>query len=245
MSFAPDLTSRILRHERALIAISVAALAALCWWYIAAQGTTSGSMNMAVAREPRIGALVVMWWLMMVAMMLPSAAPAVLLYSRVRDSRGRDSAIGGTWVFLAGYLCVWMVFSVGAALAQKLFTGPAMVLQDRFAEAAVLVGAGLYQLSPMKFACMRQCRSPAQFLSRHWRPGWEGAMALGVRHGAYCVGCCWVLMGLLFVGGIMNLWWVAGLTFLVAGEKLLPDGQPVRHASAIALLLWGAGRLLL
>jgi predicted metal-binding membrane protein len=245
VSSAPDLTSRILRHERALIAISVAALVALCWWYIAAQGTTSGSMDMAVAREPRIGALVVMWWLMMVAMMLPSAAPAVLLYSRVRDSRGRDSAIGGTWVFLAGYLCVWMVFSVGAALAQKLFTGPAMVLQDRFAEAAVLVGAGLYQLSPMKFACMRQCRSPAQFLSRHWRSGWEGAMALGVRHGAYCVGCCWVLMGLLFVGGIMNLWWVAGLTFLVAGEKLLPDGQPVRHASAIALLLWGAGRLLL
>jgi predicted metal-binding membrane protein len=245
VSFAPDVISRILRHERALVAISVAALAALCWWYVATGAAANGSASMAPMSEPRIGALVIMWWLMMIAMMLPSAAPAILLYSRVRDIRGRDSAVAGTWVFLAGYLSVWMLFSVCAAVAQKLLTGPSMALDNRVGQGALLLAAGLYQLSPIKSACLRQCRSPAEFLSRHWRPGWDGAATLGLRHGAYCLGCCWMLMGLLFVGGIMNVLWIAGLTLLVAAEKLLPERQFIRHASAIALLLWGAGSLLL
>ena len=242
MSSAPDLTGRILRRERTLVAISVAALAALCWWYVAATAAGGGA-DMASMREPGFGALVVMWWLMMIAMMLPSAVPAILLYSRVRTIRGQQPAIARTWTFLAGYVAVWLLFSIVAAFAQMLSTGPSMALHNRYAESAVLIAAGIYQLSPMKSVCIRQCRSPAEFLSRHWRPGPAGALQLGVMHGAYCVGCCWMLMALLFVGGIMNLLWIAALTLLVAAEKLLPAGQVVRRVSAIGLLIAGAGRL--
>ena len=243
VSSAPDLTGRILRHERALVAISITALATLCWWYVARSAAASPNAMVAMGGPP-IGALIVMWWLMMIAMMLPSAAPAILLYSRIRESRNENKALAQTWVFLTGYLTVWLLFSIIAAFAQRLFTGTSMALHNHFAEGALLFGSGLYQLSPAKTACVRQCRSPAEFLSRHWRPGLDGAVRLGVRHGAYCLGCCWLLMALLFVGGIMNILWIAGLTLLVAGEKLLQRGDLVRRASAITLLLWGAGRLL-
>ena len=242
MSSASDLTSRILRHERALVAISVTALATLCWWYVARAAMVSPAA-MAPMRAPPIGALVVMWWLMMIAMMLPSAAPAILLYSRIRETKYETSAIAQTWVFLTGYLAVWLFFSVIAAFAQRLATGPSMALHSKAAEGALLIAAGVYQLSPVKSACVRQCRSPAEFLTRRWRPGLDGAVRLGISHGAYCLGCCWMLMTLLFVGGIMNLLWIAGLTLLVAAEKLLSRGDLVRIASAIALLVWGAARL--
>jgi predicted metal-binding membrane protein len=119
-----------------------------------------------------------------------------------------------------------------------------MALRSRAAQGAVLVAVGLYQLSPLKSACVSQCRSPGQFISRHWRPGWEGAFRLGVIHGAYCVGCCWMLMGLLFVGGVMNLLWVVGLTILVAAEKLLPGGSLLAKVSGVAFILWGLARVL-
>ncbi len=190
-------------------------------------------------QNPPLAALVVMWWLMMVAMMLPSAAPAVLLYSRVRKIRGGDQAIAQTWVFLGGYLLVWLLFSVAAAMAQSLLTGPSMALDSRLAQGAVLLAAGLYQLSPLKSSCVRQCRSPAEFLTRHWRSGWSGAVRLGVRHGIYCLGCCWMLMALLFVGGVMNLLWVVALTLVVAIEKLVPRGDLIGRAAGLALIACG------
>jgi len=185
-----------------------------------------------------------MWWLMMLAMMLPSATPAILLYARVRQTRAGDASIAQTWVFLVGYLAVWLLFSIVAASVQSLVTDSSMALRSRAAQGAVLVAVGLYQLSPLKSACVSQCRSPGQFISRHWRPGWEGAFRLGVIHGAYCVGCCWMLMGLLFVGGVMNLLWVVGLTILVAAEKLLPGGSLLAKVSGIAFILWGFARVL-
>ena len=246
MSFAPDLTSRVIRHERLLVSATIVLLAALCWWYVAAYATAEGSSSgMGSMREAPLGTLVVMWCLMMIAMMLPSATPAILLYSRVRNVRNRDSSIAQTWVFVGGYLAVWLMFSIAAALAQKALGGPSMALQNRFAEAAILVAAGLFQLSPIKSACLSQCRSPAEFLTRHWRPRWNGAIELGVRHGVYCLGCCWMLMALLFVGGIMNLLWVAALTLVIAGEKLLPMGQLIGRALGVALVFWGAAKLLL
>src|SRR5206468_2759576 len=127
------------------------------------------------AYNPPIGALVVMWWLMMLAMMLPSAAPAILLYARVRAARAHVTAIAKTWVFLAGYLAIWLLFSIAAALVQRGLAGPSMAINNRLAQGAVLIAAGTYQLSALKSACMRECRSPAQFISRHWRPGWQGA----------------------------------------------------------------------
>lgn len=226
-----------------MVAVIVTALATLCWWYVARAADAAPS-KMAAMSEPSIGALVVMWWLMMIAMMLPSAAPAILLYSRIRETRHENATIAQPWVFLSGYLAVWLLFSIAAAFAQRLATGPSMALHSKAAEGALLVAAGIYQLSPVKSACIRQCRSPAQFLAQHWRPGVDGAVRLGVSHGAYCLGCCWMLMTLLFVGGIMNVLWIAGLTLLVAAEKLLSRGDLVRRASAIALLLWGIGKLL-
>src|SRR5947209_1227934 len=239
----PDLTSRILRHERALVAASVGLLAALGWWYIAQRATVGGS-TMAAMRSPPVAALIAMWWLMMAAMMLPSAAPAILLYARVRDVRNRDASIARTWVFLAGYLAIWLLFSIALGLLQLMLTGPSMVIDNRLAQGAVLIAAGAYQLSPLKSACLRECRSPAQFISRHWRPGWHGAVRLGLMHGAYCVGCCWMLMALLFVGGVMNLLWVAALTVTVAIEKLVARGDWFGRVVGVALIGWGALRLL-
>lgn len=242
VSSAPDPTSRLLRHERLIVAAGIVLLVASSWWFVA-NGAGMPPMSGMVDMQPPFSAIVLMWWLMMVAMMLPSAAPAVLLYARVRGSRTSDPAIAQTWVFLAGYIAVWLLFSFVAAGAQRLLTGGSMTLGNRFAEAAVLFAAGLYQLSPLKSACLRQCRAPAQFLSRHWRPGWAGAARLGMLHGAYCVGCCWMLMALLFAGGVMNLLWIAGLTAIVAAEKLLPRGEWFGRAAGVVLIGWGASML--
>ncbi len=236
-SSAADLTSRLLRHERLLVAGSVVLLSGLSWIYLV-RGMRMGAM------QPPLTALILMWWLMMVAMMLPSATPAILLYARVRRNRGSGAAIAEPWVFLAGYLAVWLIFSIAVALGQALLTGPSMSSSGRMAQGALLVAAGLYQLSPLKSACLGQCRSPAQFISRHWRAGWDGAMRLGVLHGAYCVGCCWMLMALLFVGGVMNLLWVVALAVLVATEKLVPYGDWLGRAAGLALVLWGASKAL-
>ena len=229
---AADLITRILRYEQALILCTVALLSVLGWAFLL-RDLSMGTM------EPPLTVLIAMWWLMMLAMMLPSATPAVLLYARVRQTRGSDSEISQTWVFLGGYLAVWLVFSIAAALAQSVVADSAMALRNRAAQSAVLIAAGLYQLSPFKSACVSQCRSPGQFISRHWRPRWDGAFRLGAIHGAYCVGCCWMLMALLFVGGVMNLLWVVGLTLLVAAEKLLPGEFLLPKISGIALILWG------
>jgi predicted metal-binding membrane protein len=236
-SSATDLTSRMLRHERVLIACTVGLLTALGWAFLL-RGASMGPMG------PPLTALIAMWWLMMVAMMLPSATPAILLYARVRRMRDGDAAIAQTWVFLAGYLTVWIVFSIAAALIQSLVADSSMALRNSTASSAVLILAGLYQLSPLKSACVSQCRTPGQFISRHWRRGWTGAARLGVIHGAFCVGCCWMLMALLFVGGVMNLLWVIGLSVLVVSEKLLPAELLLPKISGVALLLWGGWRAL-
>jgi predicted metal-binding membrane protein len=234
------LTRHVLRHERLIVAGSIALLVALSWGFLANGAGMPRSMGMAM--QPPLAALIAMWWLMMVAMMLPSAAPAILLYAKVRDQRGSGARVVQPWLFALGYLAVWLLFSVVAAFAQQLASEPAKTLNDRFA-AAALIGAGLYQLSPLKSACLRQCRTPAQFLSRHWRPGVSGAVRLGILHGLYCLGCCWMLMALLFVGGVMNLLWVVALTLIVAVEKLAPGGPLLGRAAGVGLIGWGLLRL--
>jgi predicted metal-binding membrane protein len=245
VSSAPDLTGRVLRHQRLIVGASIALLVALSWLFLLGGAGMTDHGDMAAMAPPPIGALVLMWWVMMTAMMVPSAAPAILLYGRVRESRKRDAAIVGSWVFLLGYLAVWLLFSLVAAIAQGLLTGPSMTIGDSGAQAAFLIAAGAYQLSPLKSACLGQCRSPAQFISRHWRPGWIGTLRLGMLHGAYCVGCCWALMLLLFVGGVMNLVWVVALAAMVGAEKLVPHGQWFGRLVGVALIGWGAALLLL
>jgi predicted metal-binding membrane protein len=241
VSSAPDLTSRLLRRERLIVATGVALLALVSWWFVAAGAGMEGAM---AEGPPPFGAVVLMWWLMMMAMMLPSAAPAILLYAKVRQARNDGSAIAHTWLFLCGYVVVWLLFSVGAAVAQQLLTGVSMALHDRHAEAALLIAAGAYQLSPLKAACVHECRSPAQFISRHWRSGPAGAVRLGVLHGASCVGCCWMLMALLFVGGVMNLLWIVALSGVVAVERLAPRGALLGQAAGVAMTVWALARLL-
>ncbi|UZW57198.1 DUF2182 domain-containing protein [Sphingobium sp. JS3065] len=185
-----------------------------------------------------------MWWVMMVAMMLPSAAPVILLHARAvshRDGAVRPPTEG----FLLGYLLVWGLFSLIAATAQwrldaiAMLSPMAMAASSRWLAAGLLIAAGVYQISSWKDACLHQCRNPAQFLSRHYRPGWTGALRMGMIHGAWCVGCCWMLMALLFAGGIMNLAWIALLTLLVALEKLMPWGRAVSIAAGLGCILWG------
>jgi predicted metal-binding membrane protein len=243
VSSAPDPTSRLLGHQRLVVGLGAASVAALAWLFVLDGAGVAEPMTMATA--PPFAALLLMWWVMMAAMMLPAATPAILLYARVRQMRGGDGNVAQTSIFLAGYAAVWLLFSLVAARLQQLVTGASMALDHPAAEAGVLVAAGLYQLSPLKSACLRQCRAPAQFISKHWRPGTFGAVRLGVLHGAYCVGCCWMLMALLFVGGVMNLLWIVALTALVTVEKLAPHGRWIGRSAGVALIAWGAALLLL
>lgn len=197
---------------------------------------------------------VAMWWTMMVAMMAPSAAPTILLHARVhRHALAQGQAAAGlapTAAFAAGYLLIWLGFSLAATAAYwalertGLVSTAMMGSQSKWLSGAVLAAAGLYQLSPLKNVCLSHCRSPAAFLSRHWRPGVLGAVRLGALHGAFCVGCCWTLMALLFVGGVMNLTWIAPLTVLVMAEKLVPGGRWVARVAGVAMLAWGAATIL-
>jgi predicted metal-binding membrane protein len=240
VSSTPDLTSRVLRRERALIAGGILLLAILCWVYLWSGGGMEPMDGMAGMAAPPFAAIVLMWWLMMGAMMLPAAAPAVLLYTQVRRHHGAaGSALPAPWTFLAGYLTAWLAFSVAAALVQRLVASPEMRIHDQALIAIVLLAVGAYQLSPLKGACLSHCRSPGHFFSRYWRPGTFGALRLGLMHGAYCVGCCWLLMALLFAGGVMNLALVALLTVAVSAEKLLPNGRAVARISGMALIAGG------
>jgi predicted metal-binding membrane protein len=192
-----------------------------------------------------------MWWVMMVAMMIPAAAATILLYARVAThSAPAEAPAPRTGLFLLGYLVVWALFSAGATALHawlersELLAPDTMGSASRWLSGALLLAAGLYQLSPAKNACLSRCRSPAEFLTRHYRPGRAGALRLGLIHGAYCAGCCWLLMALLFVGGVMNLAWIAVLTLLVAAEKLLPQGRAIALVTGLALLAWGVATLL-
>jgi predicted metal-binding membrane protein len=262
------LIESVLRRQRGIAIAGLALVSIAAWAFVlsgSGTGMSIGAMStwhfpppmdrpaMAGAWPPTWWLLIVaMWWVMMVAMMIPSAAPLVLLYGRVlRHRAAQDAPAYAPSLFvLAGYLSAWLAFSLGAAALQEALQDAdrisAMMLWSKSAElsATVLAAAGLYQLSPLKHACLAQCRSPAQFLARHWRPGRGGAFRLGALHGAYCVGCCWLLMALLFVGGVMNLLWIAALTAVVLLEKLSRSGERVGRVLGVILLGWAAATLL-
>lgn len=229
---------RLARRSRAITVVGLLILIVLAWAYLLSGAGMEPMAGMG-DMPPEWPLLASMWAAMMVAMMLPGAAPAILIYARVH----RHSIGGGTpptAAFLAGYLAAWLGFSVIAATLQLVVASPmSMALESRLASGVLLIAAGLYQLSPLKYACLSRCRSPAEFISRHYRPRASGAFRLGLLHGAYCVGCCWLLMALLFVGGVMNLLWITGLTLLVAAEKLLPGGPWIARIAGLAMIGWG------
>jgi len=186
-----------------------------------------------------------MWWVMMIAMMIPSAAPMVLLHAAIgRKQAASARPIAATAVFVLGYIAVWAGFSLIATLAQwgletvGVVTGMMEIASPTIA-GLVLVITGLYQFTPLKHACLRHCQSPIGFIAHHWRPGMPGAWRMGLEHGASCLGCCWFLMVLLFVGGIMNLIWIAGIALYVGIEKFAAGRRWVTTATGAALTLAG------
>jgi predicted metal-binding membrane protein len=191
-----------------------------------------------------------MWSVMMVGMMLPAATPMALLYAGVVRKAARDgSVMPPTAVFVAGYLAAWALFSVVATAAQwalerAALLSPLLVANSPRLGAGILCAAGVYQLTPWKGACLARCRNPVQFMASHFRPGVRGALRLGFRYGLYCLGCCGVLMGLLFVGGVMNLVWIAALTIFVLAEKVFPLGAYGGRVAGLAMVGAGAWRLL-
>jgi len=191
---------------------------------------------------PGAAAMLAMWWMMMLAMMLPSAAPMILQYSAIERIRTGGGVNARTpYVFAAGYALTWGAFSIAAVLLQwrlheAQLLSPMMLSANRWLAAGLLFAAGFWQFSPLKSRCLSLCRSPAAFLVSHWR---QGPLRMGLTHGAYCLGCCWALMLLLFYGGVMNLYWIAGLSALVLIEKLAPWGAWFARAAGIGLIAWG------
>ena len=220
------------------------------------QGMSTGgtaAAGMMVTGAWTIGYSVViffMWWVMMFGMMLPSAAPLLLLFARMmRKEKKKGAPYVPTGVFALGYVVMWTAFSAVATGAQwgleasGLLSG-IMVGTSAVLGAALLIAAGVWQLTPLKNACLRHCRSPIGFLSAQWRPGRTGAFRMGLVHGAFCLGCCWFLMALLFYGGVMNLYWIIGLALYILIEKLLPAGARIAQLTGVFLIAWGAALLI-
>ena len=232
--------------------------AAAAWAWLIHSSSMPGSMggmNMSAmeAAAPALGSwsageawlLFMMWAVMMVAMMLPSAAPMILLFSRIGASRAARGTRYTPVVFFAlGYLTVWWGFSGIAGLVQWGLQSAAILSADMrtaspAAGAAILILAGIYQWLPVKQTCLSHCRSPLGFLTSSWREGRRGALVMGITHGAFCVGCCWMLMALLFVAGVMNLAWVAALSVIVLLEKIFPAGAAIARAAGVLFIVAG------
>jgi len=262
----------VVRRDRLVVVTALAAVIALSWAYVLAGagmgmsafemtrvsqlGVTEGMAGMAMMTAatwtPGYAVLMFfMWWIMMLAMMLPSAAPMILLFATLnRKQRETGRPYVATSIFALGYLAAWACFSLVAVILQWGFerTGllsPTLVGTNVIFGGVLLVAAGSYQLTPIKHACLRRCRSPLAFLGTHWRRGARGALRMGLDHGAYCVGCCWFLMGLLFFGGVMNLYWIVGLALFVLFEKIVPAGHWLGYATGVALSVWGVATLAL
>jgi predicted metal-binding membrane protein len=245
----------LIRRDRAVAAAGLGVLALLAWGALVWLHGRPGAMAMAAPMPepwsaPAVLLTFLMWSVMMVAMMVPAAAPMILLFATVNRQR---AAQGGTAVptgiFLLGYLVVWGGFSLAATAVQDALQSAALLVPGALRATPVLGGvllllAGFYQLTPLKYACLARCQSPLGFVLHSWREGAGGAFVMGVHHGAFCLGCCWALMALLFVAGVMNLVWVAALAGFVLVEKLLPTGRLVSWVSGAGLLGWGAWLLL-
>jgi predicted metal-binding membrane protein len=249
------------RRDRITILSALIAVSVLAWAYVLYLWATMPGMHaMAPADVIQLQPwtpldfmlMVVMWAIMMVGMMLPSAAPMTLLYGgMVRKAERQGTPMAPIASFVSGYLAMWGLFSVGATLVQwglheAAMLSSMMMAKSQVLGATLLIVAGVYQLTPWKTVCLDHCRSPVHFISEHWRPGASGAFRLGLYHGAFCLGCCWALMGLLFVGGVMNLLWIAAIAIFVFLEKVLPVSNwsvRVGWFGGIGLIVSGLGLL--
>lgn len=258
MRTADDALAAVLQRDRLVFLLGLFAVAALAWGWLllgagmdmtafemtAMAGVDGWLMRPAVWTSGYALLIASMWWVMMAAMMLPSAAPALLLYLRIaRKSKGGEPLAPAS-VFAAGYLVAWGGFSLAATGLQwgmetARLMSPMLETTNVWLGAGILLAAGVWQLTPLKEMCLRHCRTPLGFLIGRWRSGRWGAFRMGLEHGAYCLGCCWFLMTLLFFGGVMNLYWIVGLTAFVLVEKAAPYGHWLGRAVGAALIAWG------
>lgn len=239
-----------LNRDRIVVAAALAAVAALSWLYLWLQIEPMAGMDMPTTFAPWRAAdfalNAAIWWAMMPGMMLPSAAPMILTFAAInRSKRARSRPYVPTAVFAAGYLLAWGGFGLIATLAdwaleQAALISPATGRLGPALGAVVVIAAGFYQLTPLKSVCLHHCRSPFDFVLNHWREGAAGALRMGVEHGLYCLGCCWLLMALLFAAGLMSLVWMALIALFVLAEKLFPAGPWIARGSGLALLGIGA-----
>jgi predicted metal-binding membrane protein len=244
----------LLKRDRAIVLGGLVGLSALAWAYMGYLAWDMPQMGMSMELTmPRMQAwgavdlilLFVMWTVMMVAMMVPSAAPMILLFATInRRRQAQQHPFVPTLVFLGGYILVWTGFSVLATLAQwglheAALLSPMMVSTSPVLGGLLLVAAGVFQWTPLKYTCLKHCRSPLGFLMTDWREGTRGALSMGLKHGSYCTGCCWFLMALLFVAGVMNLLWVATITAFVLVEKIVPRGDVVGRIAGGVLIVAG------
>jgi len=256
----------VLRRDRAIVAAALVILTALAWAYVwrLAADMDMGGMDMSGFRMIPAGMglmmpatapwnaiefafVFAMWAVMMIGMMTPSATPMILIYARVgRQAARQGTPLAASAYFAAGYLLSWIGFALVAtsaqwALERAALLTPMMAGASDMFSGAVLVAAGFYQWTPLKDACLRQCQAPWLFIQRHggFRSDASGALALGARHGAYCIGCCWALMALLFVGGVMNVLWIAAIAILVLAEKVIPAGRVISRIAGAGLFAGG------
>jgi predicted metal-binding membrane protein len=244
--------SAALKHDSLVVIVALLAVTALAWGYIIPLGLDMAAMGaMSMPLVPwtvgHLWFMFFMWTVMMVGMMTPSVAPMILIYTQVaRHSASRGEFFASAGWFAGGYLTAWTLFAAVATLAQwglealALIT-PMMVSANRVFGGLMLIAAGIYQWLPIKQACLAQCRSPLSFVQSHggFQPSVRGSLRLGVLHGLYCIGCCWALMALLFVGGVMNLLWIAALMIFVLAEKLLRGGSYLPRIAGLVAM--GAG----
>lgn len=252
----------LLKRDRFWLLSGLVTIVPLSWAYLIYMAQDMARMDMLVnmpmdisksavmpqptAWQPRQFLLMfIMWAVMMVAMMVPSAAPMILTFDATNRNRpGSQSILSRTSAFIIGYLVVWITFAALATglqglLHQAALLSPAMATTNTLLASLLLVAAGLFQWTPLKYTCLHHCRTPISFLINEWRDGTMGALQMGLKHGSYCLGCCWSLMILLFVAGVMNLLWIATLTALVLLEKVAPKGHYLSRGAGIIFIGWG------
>ena len=246
------LLTRLIKQEQIFVVLGIILLTVLTWSYIFYLNSAA-AMPMNEISMPQMNswnlndflAIFIMWSVMMTAMMIPSAAPMILVFASVYHKRklsGNDFV--PTWIFLLGYLLIWTGFSFLAAFLQWLLhhysiISPELKLISPVSSGIVLLAVGIYQFTPMKNVCLKNCQNPLNFVMGSWREGSLGAFIMGIHHGLYCLGCCWILMLLLFVAGVMNLIWVAMIAVLIFLEKIIPSGKWFIRISGILFAAWG------
>ncbi len=246
-----QLTRELPRRDFIVIIISLGGITLLSWLYLVKMAADMSmpegmsAMQISVWDAGYFWMMFLMWAVMMVGMMLPSVTPMVLIYAGVvRKSAAQSMPVAPTGAFVSGYIAIWIIFSLFATIAQwgldqAALLSPMMVSNSVGLGAALLIAAGIYQWLPIKDKCLQHCRSPVHFITTHWRPGSTGAFKMGLSHGTFCLGCCWVLMILLFVGGVMNLLWIAAITLFVLLEKVLPLGDVSGRVMGLVMIIAG------